>query len=280
MVLPKVAIDLKTMIDPYKMFHIVEGLDKTYSEILIADQLQLLEIGLVGDLTLGLDILGEPTFPNGHFWEEIFGCKNDDIQPQNFMLALKMLRIAYNEGAVSVYDSIKYSEIGNQIIKLNEPIIPYYIEKSPIGMNVRILPDWGYDALSSIVGVEAVFGATPYISDESFYELISQNKPSGTILGTNGVIELEEYKQYDFRIPKFDDLDEFYKYARQHKTESNNVIGIIDRFKRDNSTIKEISINTIKFVGPMIIDAAFGGIPVASSTVFIYDSAKKILSVK
>lgn len=280
MSLPKVVIDLKTMLDPNKMFHVIRGIDKTYSEILIADQLIFLEMGLVGDFSIGLNILEEPTFPNGTFWESIFGCKDYDIQPQNFMIGLKMLRMAYNEGAVSTYDSEKYSKIGNQIISINEPILPYYIETSPIGMRVRVVPDWGYDALSSIVGVEAVLGATPYISDDSFYDLISENKPSGTILGKNGIIEVEEHRQYDFKIPKFDNLDEFYKFARENKIESHDNIGIMSRVRMDDNTLKDISINALKFIGPMFIDAAFGGMPVGSSGVFIYESAKKILSVK
>lgn len=271
------VIDFKTILDPFKITTIIGQIDKTYSEILVADQLQLIEAGFEGDMTIGLDLFKEPTFPDGDFWKGTFGCTDSEVMPNNFMMGLKLLRKAFDAGMVSVYDSEKYAKVGKDIFNVNLQYSPTYHFVSPKNFKVRICLDWGYDALASIIGAEAITGAVPVYSDLDFYEFISENKPEGTILGNNGKVEIIDTVQSLVEWPNVSNIDELFAMAKQIMPKY--IDNSVNNSKGKN--YKGIGLMTVELVTVYALDTVvFMGLPISTGTIFLYKVCKKLLGAK
>lgn len=276
----KIVIDLPIILDPHKLLILLAGLDRTHEEILVPDILQFIE--MCGPPDGGLFL---PPMTIHVFKEELdeqldgfFGFDTRKITQDNFCAGIRLLRYAKDHGMISLYDSERYTKIGQEILQTDKFYPPFYRHKIPSGKIVNINPDAPF-ALESLIGVEEEFGAVPIFGDLDFLEYVNNKRPNGKIRNNEGNITVDSQTKILLDCPKVVTFDELVWFVKNR--EIFNAVSDKLTFGNDwHLTTRDIGFMGLKFGGTIAADLTlFGGAPVTSGGLFTYELLSRVLSV-
>src|SRR4051812_39525573 len=134
MALPKVSIDLPVVLDPYKLSLILGGLDVFYSEILVSDSLQFIEVWSRQMQPITFSTFKEDV----KSWQNFFGFDPNVIDKNNFIAGLSLLHHAHKKGMVTVFDSEKYVADGQQLLNTDKYFNQLYSVEHPNKLIVNV----------------------------------------------------------------------------------------------------------------------------------------------
>lgn len=269
-----IIIDFCTMLDPMKVAVIVSNIGKKYSHIMLPDSFRLIEIGRNREMPLGFELFTEDGARRYRGFYS-YGSNEFSIVPENFIAGLELLEIAHQKGMVELFPTEGYSNVGKEILDVNETLSLLHYTEDSTGNHIRIHPDYGWMGLGALIGAQATFSATTVLSDQKYVERIKEIRPPGTIFGDKTEIDVEINLESEFRLPHIDSVESLFELAVGNELISEPLLSKLNRKK------KEILIMGLEFGGTLTADTLlFGGIPVSSSALFSYQIYKNVFKSK
>jgi hypothetical protein len=276
----KVAIDLPIIFDPHKLLIVLSGLDRTHEEILVPDIVQYIEAwGPPGDgiflppMTLRIF---EEDFDDR--LDRFFGFDTRTIEQNNFCAGIRLLQHAKREGMITLFDSARFTTIGQEVLKTDKFYPPFYRKTLPSGKTVNLNPDLPY-SLESLIGISEEQSVIPIFGDLEFLRYVNEKRPEATIRDETGQLEVDEQTKTLLDCPKVVTFDELLWFVKNRDT--FNAVSEKLQFGNDwRLTKRDIGFMGLKFGGTLATDIAlFGGAPVTSGGLFAYELSSRVFRV-
>ena len=276
----KVAIDLPVILDPHKLLILLAGLDRTHEEILVPDILRYIEVWAAPGKgwpvpPMTLKILEEDYDEK---LDKFFGFDSQRIAPNNFCAGIRLFQYAKKNDMVTLFDSARFTSIGQHVLNTDRFYNPFYPQKLPSGVTLTVNPDLPY-ALESLIGVQEELSAVPVFGDIEFLAHINKQRPTGSIRDHAGELKVDSQMSLLLDCPKDVTFEELLWFAKNRE----KFDAVSEKLKFGNDwklAPKDIGIMGLKFGGTLTTDILlFGGAPVTSGGLFVYELASRVLRV-
>lgn len=273
----KVVIDLETILDPHKLLHVIGSIDTVYSEILVPDSYRFIEMWNENRHPLTLHLFDDPTIQECTL-DTQFGFSANCVERTNFIAGLKILRLAYDAGMVTLFPIKEYSKIGKEILKTDRGYGDWYQKVTPVD-RVNINADLVGVTLEGLIGAHFKLDAAPIIGDESFLLYYANNKPDGQLFNHKGKIHIEEDLNALLHSPMFSNVKEAFEYSKNFKLTSD-CNKFLTQVEISRTRESEIIVTGLEFSTTVLADTyLFSGIPVTTATVALYKIGKRIVRI-
>lgn len=308
-----IIIDAATIFDPARLLAVLASVDIRHSEVWVSQRYDHFKekdfiTGFGTDSKFAL-------LPdnNGRYKTDPLDIPsiNEKLDPKSWVTGPKILRWALDKGMVVPKDLYKYEELAielekeNKISNLSEAIMLGPPSKYDIRAGKESLgPEYAWrlepygigHGLGLILATAQEENVEPFLSHPNFRDNLSthnysfykrdeslrsalEDKPQTH----EATIDIERALKDASRLIKSPEpivLSEVAFYLEQ-KERIESITGIITASKDLESRNKDIGIITGKYAGTLIADtAAFGGIPVTTTLVSLYDAGTRFFKSK
>lgn len=277
----KISIDLPIILDPHKLLMVLGGLGSAYDEILAPDGVRFIEAWGIksGQMQLPpmtLRLL-EETYDDR--FDSFFGFSSDRIVPENFCAGIRLFQYALKQDMVSLFESSRLTEVGREALGGSGYFPPFYRQGLPSGLSVNINPDAPH-TLESLIGLEEEQGVAPLFGDLDFLKVVQERRPQGSLHGNSGVLEVHDDTQELLSCPQALDFEELIWYV-QNREHFNKISTVLRTAVERRHTGRDMGVIGLKFGGTTALDnIAFGGVPLSSGAVFLYDMYSRYLRAR
>jgi hypothetical protein len=308
-----IIIDAATIFDPARLLAVLASVDIRHSEVWVSQRYDHFKekdfiTGFGTDSKFALLPDG-----NGRYKTDPLDIPsiNEKLDPKSWVTGPKILRWALDKGMVVPKDLYKYEELAieleeeNKINNLSEAIMlgppsEYDIRagKESLGPEYawRLEPYGIGHGLGLILATAQEENVEPFLSHPNFRDNLSTHnysfyKRDASLRSALEVkpqspevnIDIKKVLKDASRLIKSPEpivLSEVAFYLEQ-KERIESITGIITASKDLESRNKDIGIITGKYAGTLIADtAAFGGIPVTTTLVSLYDAGTRFFKSK
>lgn len=269
--LPKISIDLATLLKPYKLATILSGLDKYYSEIYIPETIQNLVVD-DEDLFYGKFGLDHPMIKQQERW-----FKSKIIHPDDWLISLCLLKKALDIGMVSFIETVKYKrEISEYLGGGGASYADTQIIKAPEQNTLAIysVADWKKDgvqngSLEGLLYHDIVNHIKPIYGNENFVRLLKHGGFVEDIKDFSSVKKDSHFQTF-LRCPEAISVDELFDFIKFYP--------LIDRFNVMTASVRneenkriDLALLFLEFAATTVIDTAvFKGLPASSGGLVVY----------
>jgi hypothetical protein len=268
MELPKVSIDLPIVLEPYKLALVLSGLDVFYSEIMVPDSLQFIEVWSRQMQPITFYPLKEDL----RDWQNFFGLDATKIAQNNFIAGLTLLYQARKKGMVTVFESEKYVADGQRFLNTNKYFNQFYnvdtTDRFIVNTDMPITLEGmlGYELNTS---TKAIFGDLEFANYLNKIGLYEDLKTSDNML-------IDQNTDLFLKSPQGSSVNELIEFILNKQFFEASSLKIISSKTALNKG-KDIGLTTVEFGSTYALDTfAFHGLPVSTGALFLYRIANRL----
>jgi hypothetical protein len=267
MSLPKVSIDLPLILEPYKLSLVLSGLDVFYSEIIVPDSVQFVEVWNKQMMPITLHTFKDDLKE----YQRPFGLDDKKIEPDNFIAGLSLLQKAYQKGMISLFQTDKFVADGQDFLHTDKYFNQFY---NVLGDKYVINTDMPI-TLEGMLGYELNTGTKAIFGDDLFAKYLNGLRIYED-LQTADLLEKDKNLEFFLKSPQSSSVDELIEFVLNKHFYEQSALKIFSS-KSLLERNKDIALNTLEFSSTLMLDTmAFNGLPISSGVAFAYKIGKRI----